>query len=249
LLADWPRVARRVRQASHVALFLDFDGTLVPLRRRPEDVWLDDLARSLLRRLASRSGITLWLISGRRRADLRRRARVRGARFLGLHGWERDDRPRFAARGVSLLRAARALIESQLAGLSGVWVEDKGYSLAVHYRGAPDGTGRKVRALTHGVLKGLTPSVQLVPGKKVLEVLSREVEGKGAAVRAVVAKLSKPALPIYVGDDTTDEAAFVAIPRGISVRVGRPRQTRACFFLRNPKEVMLFLRRLEAELP
>lgn len=248
LLACWPRLAGRMRRAEHVAVFLDFDGTLVPLRRRPEDVWLDDAARRLLQRLARRSRVTLYLISGRRRADLWRRTRVRGARLLGLHGWERNGRPPAGIRTLRLLRRARVLIESRLMGLSGIWVEDKGFSFAVHYRGAPDGTDRQVRALMQGVVRSFLPELRLLEGMKVLEVLPCEAQGKGAAVRAVLAELPGSPLPVYLGDDTTDEAAFAAIPRGISVCVGRTGRTQARFFLRKPQEVMTFLANLEAGL-
>ena len=248
LLACWPRLAGRMRRAEHLAVFLDFDGTLVPLRRRPEDVWLDDPARRLLQRLARRSRVTLYLISGRRRPDLRRRTRVRGAHLLGLHGWEGNGRPPAGIRTLRLLRRAGGLIESRLMGLSGIWVEDKSFSVAVHYRGAPGGSDRQVRALVQGVVGSSFPDLRLLEGKKVLEVLPCEVQGKGAAVRAVLAELPGSPVPVYLGDDTTDEGAFAAIPRGISVCVGRTGRTQARFFLRNPQEVMTFLANLEAEL-
>ena len=71
-----------------IALFLDFDGTLVPLQARPEDVWLDDATRRTLSRLVRSPRFRVWIMSGRRRADVRARVRVPGIRYLGLHGWE-----------------------------------------------------------------------------------------------------------------------------------------------------------------
>ncbi|MBZ5545202.1 MAG: hypothetical protein LAO07_16240 [Acidobacteriia bacterium] len=87
LFDRWAGVSARLRGAEHVALFLDFDGTLVPLRHRPGDVWLNPVVRRAVESLARRRRVTVCLISGRRLADLRRRARIAGARYVGLHGW------------------------------------------------------------------------------------------------------------------------------------------------------------------
>ena len=84
--------------------------------------------------------------------------------------------------------------------------------------------------------------------QRVTEVLPREIKGKGAAVRALLAEFPRPVLSIYVGDDTSDESAFQALPQGVTVRVGRPRRTNARFELRNPEEVCIFLQRVEAEI-
>lgn len=248
LFDRWAQVAERLRAAKHLALFLDFDGTLVPLRPRPEDVWLDDAARQVLRRLACHPRLTVCIVSGRRLKDVRRRARVRGARYLGLHGWERDDSPSCATGAQELLRCAKRLLAQCLAGLEGLRVEDKGFTFAVHYRGAPLGTARRARAIVHEALKPFTPPLRVLEGKKVWEVLPSDVEGKGAAVRKLLGELPGAALPVYLGDDATDESAFAALRHGVTVRVGNPRRTKARFCLRDPKEVITFLQKLEAEI-
>src|ERR1700680_1136270 len=88
LFRSWSHVTRRLRSRRLIALFLDFDGTLAPLRPRPEDVWLDEATRSTLSQLVRSPRFRVWVISGRRRADIRARIRVPGIRYLGLHGWE-----------------------------------------------------------------------------------------------------------------------------------------------------------------
>src|SRR5690349_8152835 len=88
LFHSWNRVARRLRSRRTIALFLDFDGTLTPLRLRPEDVSLDEATRGTLSRLARNPRFRVWVVSGRRRADIRARIGVPGIRYLGLHGWE-----------------------------------------------------------------------------------------------------------------------------------------------------------------
>ena len=248
LFECWSRVAKRLKAAGRVALFLDFDGTLVPFRPRPKDVRLDPPTRRILSRLAGNPRVRVWIISGRRYADVRRRAGIPAVRYLGLHGWERGDRRGFPGHARVWIEAARQLLSAGLASFPNIWIEDKGLCLVIHYRRAAASEVRRARPLVRAILKAFDSDLRLMDGNKIWEVLSKEVRGKGDAVREILAELSKPSLACYVGDDTTDEAGFAALPRGITVRVGKPRATRARFSLRNPKEVGQFLERLEAEI-
>jgi trehalose 6-phosphate phosphatase len=247
LFDHWKQVQRRLAAAKHLALFLDFDGTLAPLRPRPADARLDESTRALLRRLARSPSITLCIISGRRRADLQKRVNVRRAIYLGLHGWERDTGARSAIAARGFLASARRLLTQRLSDLPHIWVGDKGPCFEVHYNGASGATIREARTIIRDVLRPLKKETRVLRGRKVWEVLPREIEGKGAAVRALLAEFPRPVLAIYIGDDTSDESAFQALHDGITVRVGRRRRTRAHFELRNPEEVSSFLQRLEAE--
>ena len=247
LLECWNRIARRLKSARRVALFLDFDGTLVPFQRRPKDVRLDPETRRILSRLGSSPRVKVWIISGRRYADVRRRAGIASVRYLGLHGWERGDRRGLPSQARVRIEAARKLLSAGLASFPHIWIEEKGLCLVVHYRRAPASEVRRARPLVHAILKAFESDLRLMNGNKIWEVLSKEVRGKGEAVRGILAGLSGSPLVFYLGDDNTDEAAFAALPRGITVRVGRPRATRARFSLRSPKEVRQFLEKLEAE--
>jgi trehalose 6-phosphate phosphatase len=244
----WPRLVRSIRSAKRLALFMDFDGTLVALRRRPSDVKPLDLPlRRVLRGLAGHKRLTLYVISGRRLAELRELVPVPGIRLLGLHGWEGrfvpplDDEWR-------LLRKARQLLAKHLPNTPQIWLEDKGLGLAVHYRGAPLPTVRLARSVVSEVLKTLGPQIHMVRGHKVWELLPRQIAGKGPAVLTLLSTLPQPTLPILVGDDVTDESAFIALPRGLTIRVGNHPRTKARFRLQNPEEVRTFLDRLQAEI-
>jgi trehalose 6-phosphate phosphatase len=246
LFDRWPEVSCRLRRAKHIALFLDFDGTIVPIQARPEMVRLGRATRRLIGRLAKRPRMAVCIVSGRRLADLRRRANAPGVRYLGLHGWEQEGKAPSAVAG-RVLGQAKHLVMERLGLLPGIRLEDKGISFAVHYRGATYGVTRLARAILRGTLEPFEAYLRLLKGKKVWEMLPSEIQGKGSAVRLLLAELPHQTLPIYVGDDTTDEAAFAQLRYGITVRVGGHRGSKARFYLRNPDEVVGFLERLEAE--
>jgi trehalose-phosphatase len=102
------------------------------------------------------------------------------------------------------------------------------------------------RAIVWEVLRALKPQIHVVRGHQVWELLPRQIGGKGAAVSTLLSSLPQPALAIFVGDDATDESAFRALPRGLTIRVGRHPRTAARFLLQSPDEVKMFLLKLEA---
>jgi len=241
----WPEVGELLGAASQIALFLDFDGTLAYIRRRPEEVSLGAGARQTLCRLAEHPRVKLWIISGRRRADLRRRVGVEGIRYLGLYGWEKTEASRLPNSTLELLCRTRTLVGSSLAGLEGVWLEDKHVSFAIHYRGASRSNVRCAWARLQKLSVVFEQALWIVPGKKVWEVLPREIRGKGENLRNLIALQPTDALAIFVGDDMADEDAFRVLGNALTVRVGSPRRSGARFRLDSPKEVRQFLQRLE----
>jgi len=243
LFDDWDLAARRLRAARKVALILDFDGTLAPIRIHPELVELPDAMRDVLKRLARCARI--WILSGRRGADLRKRIRVRGVHLLGAYGLESHP------RGVVFDRVREAYwkLARSLRGLPGVWIENKKACVAIHYRQASRRDASVARKL---VRQAALPGTQVLYGKLAWEVVPHNAPGKGGAVVRLLSRMSPGTLPVYAGDDTADEPAFAEIsarsPGALTVRVGRPRHTAARYYLRSPREVWEFLRRMEVEL-
>jgi len=248
LFACWEQAAAGLRAATNIALFLDFDGTLVPLQRDPQRVRLDEPTRRQLQRIARHPHVTLGFVSGRRRRDLIQRVRVKGAAYLGLHGLETGARANSLGVPRRLVSRARRDLAVRLNGLPNVWIEDKGLSFVVHYRGATNPAMRRARSLLQEYLASRASALRVLEGKKVWEVLPREAQGKGKAVKDVLAEMPKGVLPIYIGDDTTDESAFAQLKTGLTIRVGIRKPTRAKYALRDPAEVKQFLSRLEIEL-
>jgi trehalose-phosphatase len=248
LFDHWTAVRRRLRSARQLALFLDFDGTLAPICSRPEIVAITPAMRQAVLRLAAHRRVKVFVVSGRRLPDVRKRVKVPAVTYLGLHGWERQKgRPKQTGTRRFIQRLRRE-VKKKLSSLDGIWVEDKLISFVVHYRLAPAVARRRARWELKAILRKVASRVRVMEGKKVWEVLPREVEGKGAAVLELLRGMKGRPLPIYAGDDTTDEAAFAALPDGVTIRVGKPRPTRARYRLRGPGEVRLFLERLEAEI-
>jgi trehalose-phosphatase len=248
LFDRWSVIADRIGRAKSVRLFLDFDGTLVAIRRSPEGVTFSRRTRQVLDRISSHRRVTAVIVSGRRRGALRRFVQLPRVQYWGLYGWERGPVRRLSRAAVWELSRVRASLVAGLRDRPGVRVEDKRMSVSVHTRGASRRERQRAQELLASTLRPCS-HLYVLPGSHVWEVLPRQIPGKGAAIRDAVRRLRSPFLPIYIGDDTTDESAFALLDRGITVKVGRSaRDTRARYWLASPAEVRGFIERLEGEL-
>ncbi len=247
LFDSWQQVASRLRAAGSIALFLDFDGTLATLQLRPEDVRLSRATKNALARLAINPRIHVWVISGRPRADIQTLTGVAGVHYLGLHGWENGCRPRLQPEVQSTLERAKHTLARRFRSIPGIRLEDKGPIFSVHYRGAPDPSIGEARRAVRAAVSSAR-SLRAIPGNQVWEILPWAVGDKGTAVRHQLSLLPAQALPVYAGDDRTDEPAFAALAHGITIRVGRRSLTRARFRLRDPQEMRDFLEKLSVEM-
>jgi trehalose 6-phosphate phosphatase len=235
----------------HSAVFLDVDGTLLEIAERPELVRVPAELPALISRVAAERQGALALVSGRPLAQLDRLFRPWQGAAAGLHGVERRR-----ADGVldcildSATTAALDRIRPTLAVLarrdSRLIFEDKGGTVALHYRAAAERES-EIRALAEALRRDVAASLRLIAGKMVAEFQPLNVN-KGLAIAAFLAEL--PFLgrrPIFVGDDTTDEDGFTEIRRqdGIGVRVGAPRDTAATHRLPSVAAVLAWLARSE----
>ena len=231
------------------ALFLDYDGTLTPIVARPELALLDEAVCHTLRALGERCPVAI--VSGRDRADVQRLVGIDGLIYAGSHGFDISGPGLHAVHGAAYLpdlEDAETELRRSLNPIRGALLERKTYSLAVHVRGLPPDAALAVEAAVDAALSRHT-HLRKGTGKMVFELLPRLDWHKGKAVLHILETLRLPAadvLPIYIGDDRTDEDAFAALAgRGVGILVAEsPRPTAAYYTLRNPDEVHRFLERL-----
>ena len=231
------------------ALFLDFDGTLVEIASVPHLVRVPAELPQLLARLAGRLGGAVAVVSGRPLDELSRMLAPFAGPIAGDHGLERrrSDGNVADCPAVPELARFRRLIAAFAERHDGVIFEDKGCTLALHYRQAPS-VGALCDALVRQAADASNGALVAVPGKMVIEMMPRSA-GKG---RAISDFLAGPPfhgrVPVFIGDDTTDEDGFTVVNRlgGASVHVG-PGVTVARYNFATVGEVWAWLRRGLAE--
>jgi len=219
-------VVDRAAETDRLALFFDFDGTLAPIVDRPDAAAAAPGAADLLRTFRDAPAVTTAVVSGRAIDDLRERVGVDGLAYAGNHGLElraggeTTVHPAAAAARDALADACERLRESL--DVPGVVVEDKGATATVHYRLADADAVPRVEDRVRAA--AADAGLELTTGKAVLELRPDTDWDKGRAVTWLLDRrvpAGETATAVYVGDDTTDEAAFRALPDdGVGVKVG-----------------------------
>ncbi len=253
LLND-PDIFKAILSTRQIALFLDYDGTLAPIVEKPELAVLSFKTRKILEELAQREDFNVFVISGRSMADIKNLVRIDKIVYIGNHGFEIEgvnidsESPPFL-RFREILEYLKREITKESVIFKGVFVEDKGLGLSVHYRllnlkNEPD--------FKH-LLKEITDKfssrneIRVTSGKKVFEIRPPVDWDKGRALLWILKKRQflggkQKIVPIYIGDDTTDEDAFSAIKDiGITIYVGSQKSSHAQYYLNNTDEVIIFL--------
>jgi len=225
-------------------LFLDIDGTLLEHRERPADVVVDPALRSLLARLAASLDRSVALISGRSIEDVERLFAPLDVPVAGLHGVEHRDPSGTIHRhpmDEGSLLSSKAHLEQVAAQNPGLFFEDKGLNLALHYRTAPD-LAQFAENSIRAVARDLGHRFEIQKGKMVWEVKPSGYD-KGTAIDEY---LDEPPFagrkPVFLGDDLTDEVGFQLVNArgGHSIKVG-PGRTRAQWRLSDASAVRGFL--------
>src|SRR5207244_247128 len=238
------------RSGDRVAVFLDYDGTLTPIVSHPEDAWLSDSMRQALRSLAAR--VPVAILSGRDLDDVRGRVLVDGIVYAGSHGFDIAGagglRRELGAAYLPVLDAAETELREALDEIPGAQLERKHFSVAAHYRNVNEDDAFRVDVAVDGVA-ARHRELRRIDGKKVYELLPDTDWNKGKAVLWLLETLDLArgkVLPIYIGDDRTDEDAFWTLKsRGIGILVSEQSQvTAANYWLRNPDEVERFLQKI-----
>jgi trehalose 6-phosphate phosphatase len=235
------------------ALFLDYDGTLTPIVKRPEDAILGEDMRAILRTLGSHC--TVAVVSGRDRAGVEQLVGLDNLIYAGSHGFDISGPRglRFEHEGgrqtLPDLDHAETELRERLQVVKGVQVERKRFAIAVHYRNAADDDLPFIQKTAREVSQGYE-GLKTSPGKKIIELKPNLEWDKGKALLWLLDRLGlkeTQVLPLYLGDDLTDEDALrVLVDRGIGILVGdHGHPTSARFRLQDVEVVKQFLKELE----
>jgi trehalose 6-phosphate phosphatase len=250
-LASMNDIIARIDE-KQLAVFVDFDGTLTPIVDRPELAVLAEDMRAVLKRLAQ--VCTTTVISGRALDDIRQLVGVAEVFYAGNHGLQiagsnqtrikHEQSPEY----LEVIDTAYRTIQSQVGHIDGLLIEHKRFSLSVHYRLVADREVPDIEAAVDNVIAH-EPRLRKHHGKKVFEVRPRIDWDKGKAVLWLLDTLAldgNTTIPVYIGDDVTDEDAFrVLKQRGIGIRVmHEPAPSQAHYRLRDTTEVRKFLNAL-----
>ena len=234
-------------------VFLDFDGTLVSIAKSPDAVYLEARTKKLLEALSADKKTQLVVVSGRPLKELRRYLHLKNVILVGNHGLEIHGKKvplpadaKKARRLKHLIMQLSKKFKMIFTSYPGTWVEDKHYTLSVHFRDLPRGQTMVFDELIRFFKKeyGRYPLVW-TRGKKVIEIRPNVYWGKGDVVTHLIKRFPH-SVPVAIGDDRGDEDMFKALKGrgGLSVRVGYSRSSVADYYLSSPHEVKTFLQEL-----
>ncbi|XP_009370472.2 trehalose-phosphate phosphatase A [Pyrus x bretschneideri] len=272
-LASFEQISNYAK-GKRIALFLDYDGTLSPIVDNPDCAFMSDAMRASVRKVAKH--FPTAIISGRSHDKVYEFVKLNELYYAGSHGMDimapviqtinDDQRNCFkstdkkgkavnlfqpAAEFLPTIREVFKLLVESTKDIEGAIVEDNKFCVSVHYRNVDEKSWPAVLQCVHEILKDY-PRLRLTHGRKVLEVRPTINWDKGKAVTFLLESLGlsncEDVLPIYIGDDRTDEDAFKVLRegnQGYGILVSaEPKDSNAFYSLRDPSEVMEFLKSL-----
>lgn len=235
----------RLRDADGMLAMFDFDGSLAPIEDHPDEVTLPPATRVVIEALRDSSDVQVGIVSGRGLDDLKERVDVDGIAYAGNHGLElysdgeRRTHPVADDAKADIGRIC-ADLDSQLATVDGAFVENKGVTASIHYRLATDERVPEIREMVNDAVED-GDDLQVTEGKQVIELRPDVDWHKGRAIRWLYNRHvpdDETWLPLYIGDDRTDEDAFQVLPdSGLGVKVGRDPPTVASYRVADPAAV------------
>ncbi|MBU1913365.1 MAG: trehalose-phosphatase [Candidatus Omnitrophica bacterium] len=222
--------------------------------QNPDKAIIPRKTKEILRGLSENSYCRVAIISGRALKDIKNKISLDGIIYAGNHGLEIDGpKVKFKApvtmRYMVMLKKIKGILKNRLSKIKGTIVEDKGLTLSVHYRLVDSKDTGLVKTIFHKTLIHyiVNNKIKIKPGKKVLEIRPPLEWDKGKIVLWLLARHKfilngEPCIPIYIGDDVTDEDAFKALrDKGLTIFVGENEHSFAKYYLRNTREVTEFL--------
>lgn len=241
---------------SFIFLFLDYDGTLAPIADMPVKAHMPLKTRKIIDLLSKNYECKVAIISGRSLGNIKRYVGLKKVIYAGNHGLEIEGpKNRFAYRipkeFMLAIKKIKEKIAKDFSDIEGILIEDKKLTLSVHYRLVENNNIQKVIDILNKLTKPFIANgtVKINSGKKVCEIKPDIRWHKGSAVLWLLEREKKlgkkrKILPIYIGDDLTDEDAFEVLKKtGVTVFVGKKSiLSKAKFFVNDTKEVSKLLK-------
>ncbi|MDD4871774.1 MAG: trehalose-phosphatase [Kiritimatiellae bacterium] len=256
LFSNWKTI-EKILFRKYCFFFFDYDGTLAPIVDIPHKAFLPKITKQLLFRLSKCRNCKVAVISGRSLIDVKKKVGLGRIIYAGNHGLELEGtRLRFKApvpHGLkAIIQHINHVLAHELSGIPGVFVENKGITVSVHYRLVSHKNLKLMHKNFRNVIKPYIErnQVEIISGKKIYEIKPSVKWGKEKIVSWLLtkhrsARNSKSIFPVYIGDDVADENVFRFLSHdGLSIFVGNPCKTTAQFYLRNTGDVSEFLRRI-----
>jgi trehalose 6-phosphate phosphatase len=256
---------KRFKVATQILLFLDYDGTLTPIAARPEMAVLSPQARKILEAISHHNIFRLAIISGRSLSEIKALVSLENVAYAGNHGLEIECPPCYsqahslgkatfihptAKEFQPKLERLEQRLRQKLSGIDGAFIQNKGFTLSIHYRLATQTEASRIKKLSLETIRGthVSDELQVTEGKKVLEVRPPVEWNKGKAIERLLEIYGTPgSLPIFAGDDVTDEDGFRVLQRvgGISIFVGEDKASSAAnYYLDSPEQLHHWLGKL-----
>ncbi len=251
LFEHWEDIQTQIQKANPLFLLFDYDGTLTPIVSQPDDAHCPLEVKEILKRLRDLPNVYLAIVSGRSLQDLKKRLGIPGIIYVGNHGLEIENPHGRSKKILSIIKMNELKrithnLQNSLKDIPNIFFENKGPILSIHYRNVPQKFFTKIIPILEKELQPWGDRWKITFGKMVFEIWPNIDFHKGKAIREILKPFPLHGLlPIYLGDDRTDEDAFRELKGfGISVLVGPEAPlSEADFFLQDPNEVKEFLLR------
>lgn len=236
--------------AANFFFFFDFDGTLVPIQDDPSGCVLSPEIKDYLNVIISSGKAYVAILSGRTMRDIKKLAPIEGIYYGGNHGLEISG-PNITFVHPDALCGKRATdrifkkIKKRILNIEGAVIEKKKYGFSLHYRRANKEDKATIKRIFYETIDNSIDrqTFSVLRGKKVLELVPRVKWDKGKAALFLLESQNKNYLPLYVGDDKTDEKAFQALGEtGITVRIGKSKKSVAQYYLKGQWQISRFLK-------
>jgi len=250
------RIYKKFQKSEHIFLFLDYDGTLVPFKDTPTQVATPKEIKKVIKQLIKSPKVKVIIATGRQLHDIKKLMNVKGVSFIALHGLdiETADGMKFcwklATQARLLIKVIKKDMQKKLIDEKGAFLEDKELTIVFHYRLLAKNRIHALRETFKKIVhtRDSHNILEIINGAKIIEARPKGWN-KGKGIELFLARFTavKNILPLYIGDDITDEDAFRFLgKRGITIYVANTskRKTSARYWVKNPNEVCSFLQSL-----